>query len=214
MTVRPRSASTLRPSSDDDGRRLPGRRIGGKGESWFRTHPADLEPWWFGSGVGRFNLRPPRGTLNAANSASTSAREALGAVLVGSAELPLSAVEGRVVSCLVIPVLRVADFTDGGAVEAGIVPGDVSGPQDDDYETTRTWAFQVDRAGFDGIVSRSRFGTGSDPLCLYWFGEAGEHVPEGSAVDAGRSGWLHDVVTAMGIRVIRPPSSNELWMSE
>lgn len=46
---------------------------------------------------------------------------------------------------------------------------------DDDFAATRAWASAMNRAGFDGIKSRSRFGVGENPHCLYVFGDEGQH---------------------------------------
>ena len=123
---------------------------------------------------GRFNLEAPKGTLNSASTEEVAVREFLGLAMVGDPAIPASMIADRWISQLEIPSIRAADFTAGAAAAFGIVPGDVTAPMDDGYVLTRAWAAAMDAAGFEGIQSRSRFGAGTNPTCLYIFGPAGE----------------------------------------
>lgn len=166
-----RSESTLRPPDPAlDLARFPLREHRG-GQRLHRAHLKSLNPWWFSSSQGRFDLAAPRGTLNLASSRETAVRESLGGVLATAAAIPATVVAGRLVSSLEIPRSGFADFAADSASAFGIVPGDVSAPRAD-YGLTQTWATAIAAAGFDGIRSRSRFGSG---CCLYVFGAAGEH---------------------------------------
>lgn len=101
-------------------------------------------------------------------------REFLGVAFVGDPAIPASMVSERWISQLEIPGITAADFTAGAASAYGIVAGDITAPMDDGYLMTRAWAAAMEAAGFEGIQSRSRFGAGSNPTCLYVFGPAGE----------------------------------------
>lgn len=138
-----------------------------------RAHGA-LSPWYFSSHPGRFNLTSPRGTLNTASTKEVAVREFLGRVLVGDPVIPASLIADRWISELELPKVKAADFTAGAAPAFGIVPGDITAPMDDNYAVTRAWATAMDEAGFGGIQSRSRFGVGANPTCLYVFGDEGE----------------------------------------
>jgi hypothetical protein len=140
-----------------------------------RAHGA-RNPWYFSNQPGRFNLESPRGTLNTASTKEVAVREFLGRVLVGDPVIPASAIAGRWISELEVPRVKAADFTAGPAAAFGIVPGDVTAPMDDNYAVTRAWATAMDEAGFGGIQSRSRFGVGANPTCLFVFGDEGEQV--------------------------------------
>ena len=140
----------------------------------YRAHGLH-SPWYFSSSVGRFNLEAPKGTLNSASSEEVAVREFLGVAFVGDPAIPASMIADRWISHLEIPGITAADFTAGAASAFGIVPGDVTAPMDDDYVMTRAWAAAMEAAGFGGIQSRSRFGAGTNPTCLYVFGAAGEH---------------------------------------
>lgn len=140
----------------------------------YRAHGMH-NPWYFSNGVGRFNLEAPKGTLNSASSEEVAVREFLGVAFVGDPAIPASMIADRWISHLEMPGIKVADFTSGAASAFGIVPGDITAPMDDDYAMTRAWATTMEAAGFGGIQSRSRFGGGTNPTCLYVFGSAGEN---------------------------------------
>lgn len=199
-----RSRTTLQPPDPTrDYRDFPAAEVPA-GARWFRAHGAH-SPWWYSCAVGRFNLHDPRGTLNLASSATTAAREALGAVLTADNGVHSSQLADRWVSGLDVPAARVADLTAEGAIAYGLVPGDVSGPLRD-YTVTRQWAHQWDTAGFEGVRSRSRFGAGADPRCLFLFGPAGEH-------ETGRTQTrvpLREVLeTTPGLRIDpKPPTAD------
>ena len=139
----------------------------------YRAHGLH-NPWYFSSSAGRFNLEAPKGTLNCASTEEVAVREFLGLAMVGDPAIPASMIADRWISHLEIPEIKAADFTAGEAAAFGIVPGDITAPMDDGYATTRAWAAAMDAAGFEGIQSRSRFGAGTNPTCLYIFGPAGE----------------------------------------
>lgn len=140
----------------------------------YRAHGLH-SPWYFSSSVGRFNLEAPKGTLNSASTEEVAVRESLGVAFVGDPTIPASMIAERWISHLEIQGIKAADFTAGAASAFGIVPGDITAPMDDDYVMTRAWAAAMEATGFEGIQSRSRFGAGTNPTCLYVFGPAGEH---------------------------------------
>lgn len=152
---------------------FPQQTWGPHQECW-RTHD-DRGPWFFSWHPGRFNLTDNRGTLNTASDPRTAVREYLGACLSGQTEIPVHLIEGRSVSLLSIDSAILADLTADTATTFGVVSGDFSGPASPGYKDFRSWATAFDEAGFDGIYSRSRFGTGRSPACIYFFGPAGAH---------------------------------------
>lgn len=176
---------------------------------WFRAHERSYSPWWFSSTSGRFNLYAPRGTLNVGSSLTTALRESLGPVLLGTPDLPETALTGRTVSCLEIPGLAAADFLHEAAPTFGVLAGDAAASVDADYSVTRAWAAALDQAGMEGIRSRSRCGAGADPQCLYIFGKAGEH--EIGEILQGESRSATAVATEMaGYSIISVPDSGSL----
>lgn len=168
-----RASSTLRPPEQEkDYTGFPAYRHRAR-VCRYRAHGMH-SPWYFSSSVGRFNLEAPKGTLNTASTEEVAVREFLGLAMVGDPAIPASMIADRWISHLEIPEIKAADFTAGEAAAFGIVPGDITAPMDDGYATTRAWAAAMDTAGFEGIQSRSRFGAGTNPTCLYVFGPAGE----------------------------------------
>lgn len=138
-------------------------------------------------------------------------RETLGEVLVGQRVIPASAIAGRAVTELAVPELVVADFTADEAPTYGIVPSDASAPRADNYETTRLWAQTIDVSGFEAIQSRSRFGTGHNPRCLYVFGSEGQH----RCGATGETLSMSDVLADMLEYTIDPtPHSDELIVED
>lgn len=169
--------STLRPPDPTgDYTRFPAYRLQA-GVRCHRVHAAEHGPWWFSSGVGRFDLSAPRGTVNLASTPTVAVYEALGPVLLGhggAVFLPSTAVQGRVVSTLSTTGRRLADLTNDAARAFGVVPGDVAAPQPDGYGTTQAWAQVFHAARFDGVRSPSRFSASG--RCVYVFGPAGAHA--------------------------------------
>ncbi|MDT0116615.1 RES family NAD+ phosphorylase [Microbacterium sp. PRF11] len=171
-----------------------------------RAHRKTHNPWFFSSGRGRFDLSTPGGTVNLASSAEVATRESLGKVLVGARRIPAASVAGKRVSALEVPRTRFADFVAGGAAAHGIVAGDVSAPMKT-YDTTQQWAAAMAKAGFEGIRSRSRFGTGVAPLCYYRFGDAGQHELGGIT----ETKTMRDVLESMpGMQIDPTPASTAL----
>lgn len=213
-----RALSSLHdPAPDGDYSRFPTYKVRAR-LRWYRVYKKKLNrsPWYFSSKEGRFNLLSPRGTLNLGQTAEVAFREALGLVLIGSGgrlpiEIPETSILGKKVACLEIPAVEVADFLDPAASAFGIVPGDISGPQADNYERTRKWAETLDKAGLGGIRSRSRFGVGEEPNCLYIFGPEGER-------ELGSSDDLMSVAdllrTMSGYHIQPIPDSKSLIIEE
>lgn len=202
----PRWLSTAGPPpSDDDLKTFPALTWEPTSECW-RAH-GHRSPWYFSSAPGRFNLFEPRGTLNTASDAKTAVREYLGVALCGQSEIPSAFVDGRRVSKLRVTRRELADLTADAATAAGVVTGDFSGPSTAGYTTFRFWAEAFDDAGFGGVFSRSRFGTGLSSACIYLFGSAGEH-PAGSIE---REVPLEDVLRTLGpYKIVRPKDSGSL----
>lgn len=206
----PRSASTLQPPDPQrDYAGFPAYEHRARVRR-SRAHGV-RSPWYFSSQPGRFNLEQPRGTLNTASSKEVAVREFLGRALVGDPVIPASLIADRWISELEIPKVKAADFTAGSAPAFGIVPGDVTAPMDDNYAVTRAWATAMDEAGFEGIKSRSRFGLGANPTCLYVFGDEGQQVlgdmrgkqPMRSVIET-MPGYTIDSVPTSGTLIVDP----------
>lgn len=176
---------------------------------WYRAHQGEQSPWWFSSSDGRFNLFSPRGTLNLGSSSTTALRERLGPVLLGSREIPETALAGVEVSCLEIPQLSAADFLHEAAASFGVLAADASAPMDPTYTITRRWAHTFDRAGMGGIRTRSRFGAGRDPQCLFMFGSEGEHEL-GDILDSESASANTIVADMAGYNVESVPDSGSI----
>lgn len=204
-----RHENTLRePDPSRDYTHFPQHQVPAR-DRWFRAHDEKYSPWWFASPDGRFNLHPPRGTLNLGSSQEVAAREYLGPVLTHSRNLPISLVSHRKVSCLEVPELSAADFTSPAASAFGIVPGDVTAPMDKGYDTTRAWAERINSSGMGGILAKSRFGAGTNPTCLFIFGNEGEHELGDLISSEGSS--LREIVSSMPGYVVDPiPHSGTL----
>lgn len=153
-----------------------------KGLRWWRAHDSTYNPWWFSNTPGRFNLTAPNGTLNLGSSAQVALRELLGPTGVASDVLSSAFLAGKVVSCLEIPEVTIADFHHPAAATFGILASDAAGPTTPNYTVPRAWAETLHKAGHQGILARSRCGAGTNPQCLFIFGPAGVH-PLGEIVE-------------------------------
>ena len=154
-----------------------------KGLEVYRCHAREMRdstgsliaqgPWFFASSVGRFDLAPPRGTLNLAAGPIGAVCEALGALTLNE-EIPIQEVSRRVLVSLPLPEeFTVADFTDRQATRmARILPAEMSGPAAN-YEGFQSLAASVDQAGLSGICSRLRFSVPEAELGYFIFGKAG-----------------------------------------
>lgn len=179
------------------------------GSRWYRAHHEAHSPWWFSSTPGRYNLTRPRGTLNAGDTDQTALREMLGPVLLGTPDIPETAVDGVMISCLQVPGLTVADFLHPAASSFGVLTGDAAGPMEESNALTRAWARVLDQAGHHGIRARSRCGAEEAPQCLYVFGTAGVHAL--GTVLPQYSDSAHAVAEAMpGYRLVPRPHSETL----
>lgn len=191
---------------------FPARPLGNRCPRWYRTHSANLDPWWFASSSegagGRFDLPEPSGTLNTAESPETSARESLGHLLVGARQIPETSVLNRTISTLEFSAMKVADFNSSQAPQYGVSPGDVVAPQPGGYQKTQAWALAMHSAGHKGIVARSRFATASNKECLFIFGPSGANKPSGAEVLETCS--LRKMVESMNYKILPTPSSEEL----
>ncbi|MCP3424597.1 hypothetical protein NBM05_00730 [Rothia sp. AR01] len=87
----------------------------------------------------------------------------------------------------------------------------MSAPREDAYALTRDWAGAFDEAGFDAVRSRSRFGAGETPLCLYVFGPAGEHEGGPAEEHARLGAFLED---ELGLAVDPVPHSVDLVVKD
>jgi len=181
-----RSAPAIQPASDaHEISRLPRASVQG---TFYREHQerpgADNGCWWFSGTAegetpeGRFDLSAPRGSLYLAGTERVATRERCGRFLARAAPIPVTFVEGRVISAVDGALHNLADFTHDGAADVGVTReiGTL-----DDYAVTSTWAAAADRDGFTGLRYFPRFTTG-DGKAFAVFGEAGAHAPEGFSI--------------------------------
>lgn len=211
-----RSASTVVPPSEGrDYSTFPSKFYTDRCPRWYRCHKKCHSPYWFASAdapsSGRFDLPSPLGTLNAASSAETAASESRGQVILNNSNVPIpeTACVGYKVSCIELPRITAADFTDPRALAWGIVSGDISGPLPGGYGVTQKWASKMHRSGFDGILSKSRFG-GAGRKCIYYFGNSGENCPPRCGEITSESKTLKEVLVSMNFKIQDTPRDDEL----
>ena len=139
---------------------------------WFREHAADLRPWWFSSGPGRFDLPLPYGTCYLTDDASACVRERVGPDLAVHGRVAASVLAGRVVSRLrLVGEVRAANLTsDRASDEYGVTAELISMTP---YDVPQAWSDTLHRAGSGGIHGRVRF-TVTEHRALAVFGRAGE----------------------------------------
>lgn len=179
----------------------------------FREHEdregADRGCWWFScTGTdeepqGRFDLPAPRGSLYLAESAQVAARERCGRFLAHHRPIPVTFVEGRVVSTVEGSARDIADFTHHDAAECGATR-EIS--TIDDYILTTTWSAAADDADFAGVKYSPRFSTGADAAYAL-FGSAGAHPPEEFTITSVSS--LPEVLAREGIGARVIPTTRE-----
>ncbi len=202
--TQPREQVAQQPPSGRDLSSFPRRSLKA-GATWFRQHAAGSAPWWFSSnGSGRFDLLAPRGTCYLASSAHAAVQERVGPDLAAHGLVPISLLDGRVVSRLHLPRAVVAANVDAAAASRHGVSREL--PVMVPYEIPRLWASALAGARFGGIVSGLRFSPGR-PVGLALFGKVGERTSW--PVDAGpRSAAA--IARQMGLRVVDPPRADEL----
>ena len=151
----------------------PGHRV-------YRAHLVSQGPWWFGSGGGRFDLDPPRGTCYLASTALAAIRERLGPVLAGRRTVPRPALADVVVSRLTVTEpggsIRLANLRSSRAAEFGVTRELESMTP---YDVPRAWARAWDAAGLDGVRYGPRFSPGRASAYAV-FGPQGEDVRRGT----------------------------------
>ena len=115
----------------------------------YRAFRTPKEPGWYSSsGEGRFDLKPPHGTLYVADDVGTAVRERLGEVAVRSQSVPRSVVEDMAVACLSFERRNCASLAYSGIVRWGVTRElETMVP----YELPQTWANAFFTAGFEGI---------------------------------------------------------------
>lgn len=115
--------------------------------------------------------------------------------------IPVTFVEGRVISTVVGARENLADLTHEDAAEAGVTR-EIN--TIDDYTLTATWAVGAEQAGFTGLQYFPRFSTGRDTAFAV-FGDAGAHAPPGFSISSVTS--LAGVLSRDGIGVRLLPSA-------
>lgn len=193
------------PEVNRDYRGFPRRAIKA-GSRWFRQHAAELGPWWFSSGEGRFDLGRPDGTCYLAATQRAALRERLGPDLAIHGRVANSLVNGRVISALTLPrAVKAANLESDRASDVYGITGELTVMTP--YDVTQAWARVLHRSGFDGVQGRLRFSLQRDSVGLGFFGDAGS-----------RDGWAGDddpvearvVAEGLGLVVVEPPDDDEI----
>ena len=113
--------------------------------SIYRIHRRELDALYFSdSGLGRFDLRAPEGTLYAAGSEIGAFVEVFRSTLIPTAE-----VEARALARVSTGGTRLADCTSPAARGFGVTAAIHSIP---DYALTQRWAAAFRLAGFGGVA--------------------------------------------------------------
>lgn len=179
----------------------------------FRVHQErpgiDGGCWWF-AGIegrsepgGRFDLPVPRGTLYLAETRLAAALELCGRYLAGRVPIPVTAIEGRVVSQIEGKLTDLGDLTDKDAAKVGVTR-EISSI--DSYKITVSWASGADALSFNGLKYNPRFSTAND-AALAIFGDAGANVPTGLSISSAVS--LGQVLYEEGFAPKNLPSMKE-----
>lgn len=172
--------------------------------SFYREHQerpgADGGCWWFSGTAagevpeGRFDLPAPRGSLYLAEMERVASRERCGRFLAHCAPIPVTFVEGRVISTVSGALHDLADVTHDDAADIGATReiGTI-----DDFALTATWAAAADREAFTGLQYFPRFTTGNGKAFAI-FGDAGAHALKGFSIASVTS--LASVLAREGIQ--------------
>ncbi len=130
----------------------------GAGESVYRCHRRRRTDgqaqgsWYFSSGIGRFDLPGPDGTLNVAREAIGAVTESFGHLLIGAATVRREEIDARkLVRLALVHDVEVADLFDATAARAGIVTGELTAPGPD-YAAFQSLASSFRAAGIDGLA--------------------------------------------------------------
>ncbi|MGP5088583.1 RES domain-containing protein [Brachybacterium tyrofermentans] len=181
-----RSDAALQPVSD--AHEISGLPRASSQGTFYREHQErpgeDGGCWWFSgtaagaSPEGRFDLPTPRGSLYLAETARVASRERCGRFLAHRSPIPVTFVEGRVISTVDGALRDLADLTHDDAADVGTTReiGTL-----DDYVVTCTWAVAASLEGFTGLRYFPRFTTGNGKAFAV-FGDAGAHVPAGFSI--------------------------------
>ncbi|MDR1807808.1 MAG: RES family NAD+ phosphorylase [Propionibacteriaceae bacterium] len=144
-------------------------------------------PWWF-SASGRFGLRPPRGTLYAADDVATALRERHGVITLAAVVHPAIAAQTRVSYLRLGRDWRCADIGHPDAAGFGVTrelaaaaPVLDPGTGAETYQAAPAWAEAFDRSGAAGIRYGARFSPGPDNAWAL-FGAAGDSERPAPAV--------------------------------
>lgn len=147
----------------------------GTGEAVYRCHRRRRRDgqaqgsWYFSSGVGRFDLPEPDGTLNVAQEAIGAAAESFGHLLIGTATVRGEEIDARkLVRLALVHDLDVADLFDATAARAGIVTGELTAPGPD-YAAFQSLASSFRAAGIDGLAAPLRFSLSEHTVGYYLF---------------------------------------------
>lgn len=134
------------PDRDRDYRGFPARTVR-VGSVWFREHAAAHGPWWFSSGVGRFDLRMPHGTCYLDDTPQPCVRERVGSDRAAHGRVAASVLASRVVPRLRLPAdVRAANLESDRASDRYGVPGELTVMTP--YDVTQQWADAPHRIGF------------------------------------------------------------------
>ncbi|MFT8636743.1 MAG: RES family NAD+ phosphorylase [Pseudoclavibacter sp.] len=165
------AAAQLPPNPDRDLSGFPSRQLT-PDDTLYRAAARTRNPGYFAADdSGRFNLRPPRGTLYSATDLDTAVREKVREAAVAAGIISRRLANSFRVVAFAAPAVRAADLAARTAARFGVIRELAAM---DDYDIPRRWATAFDESGFGGVHYGSRFTTG-EPSAWGIFGAAGEH---------------------------------------
>jgi hypothetical protein len=135
----------------------------------FRIHRVAHGPWWFSSGLNRFDLSAPKGTCYLAEQEAGAFVEVFQDWV--SSIVPYAEVEARLISTLTVPrSMILADCTDPASLSFGVT-AEIHTIAD--RTRTQPWAAAFDRAGYAGIRYLIRHDPSQQHFAIALFGSGG-----------------------------------------
>lgn len=211
MANRSQSATTWQLPKDNvlsiDRKTLP------EGTQVFRCHSCLLPngkeqgSWFYSSGLGRFDLPDPYGTLNVAEERLGAVFESFGSLLVGRRWVRREEVDRRkLVALKMQSTIELTDLRSSSGMQAGVVPGELTGA-DDNYNRTQMLASAIHQAGRDGLAAPLRFGSAFRQDGFFIFGSTGQrHLPATEELS------MNEALEQMGYKVVSAPPSSAITL--
>ncbi|MDR1712296.1 MAG: RES family NAD+ phosphorylase [Propionibacteriaceae bacterium] len=174
-------SALLPPAADQDLRALAVAVLRA-GTTVYRAHSVSNDPWWFsGTGLGRFDLPEPMGTLYVADNLETAVRERLRERVVAAGVVsPALAATFSVAKATMNSTWRCGHVSARSAARVGITRELCACPPSM-YPVSQAWAVAICESGFSGIRYGARFMPGKANAWAL-FGTAGVSPSVANAV--------------------------------